>query len=516
VKKLSFFALNFIFVAYCAAQNGHDLIFPDSVNWNVLSEGKTLSLKVKAKDFETFQRFAIENPEQLPVQFDSTGNFRWTPSFDLVNRVEQKKDFTIFFEGYWSKGSRVRKAITFTVNHVNQPPVVEEVPVFYVKQSTRNNYQIPGEFISDPDGDPYVFKAVQSQLPEGATLSSQGQLTWTPSRSQFNALKNNPLTLEFIAQDQPDKAETKGKIKIAQTQLDLPPEILIVPGDSIFKIREDETLNLKIYVSDPNGDETVRNAGFVSSDLRITEGALKENTPLQYEFLWFPDYDFVDEAKKKVSTDVIFFVLDKSNNRVQRKIQIQVEDTENMVQRDGHQYQKYFNNLSSASQLIKDLDENQKKLNEEFKKAKKGKKKRSIVNASLGAVTGLSPVMIDPVDNPQASKVVPGVGGTAVLTLSTLEATEVIGRSRDDIMDKIKIGIDIRNKLQSAGDEFARKYSLKSARRTIEFEKDIDKLRGVISDQRIVLLEMDAYKKQVPKPDPKEVKKTFPDFSEGD
>jgi hypothetical protein len=41
--------------------------------------------------------------------------------------------------------------------------------------------------------------------------------------------------------------------------------------------------------------------------------------------------------------------------------------------------------------LIKDIDENQKKLNEEFKKAKKGKKKRSIVNASLGAVTGLSP-----------------------------------------------------------------------------------------------------------------------------
>jgi hypothetical protein len=516
VKKFSFFAFNFIFIACCAGQNGHELIFPDSVNWNILGEGKTLSLKIKVTHPESFQRFSVENPEQLPVQFDSTGNFRWTPPFNLVNRVEQKKDFTIFFEGSWAQGKRTRKAITFTVYHVNQPPVVEDVPVFYVKQSTRNNYQIPGEYVSDPDGDPYVFKAVQSQLPEGATLSSQGQLTWTPSRSQFNSLKSNPMTLEFVVQDQPDKAETKGRIRIAQTQLDLPPEILIVPGDSIFRIREDETLNLKIYVSDPNGDETVRNTGFVSSDLRITEGALKENTPLQYEFLWFPDYDFVDDAKKKISTDVIFFVIDKSNNRVQRKIQIQVEDTENMLERDAHQYQKYFNSLLTASQLISDLDENQKKLNEEFKKAKKGKKKRSVVNASLGAITGLSPVMIDPVDNPQASKVVPGVGGTAVLTLSTLEATEVIGRSREDIMEKIKIGIDIRNKLQTAGDEFARKYSLKSTRRTPEFEKEIDKLRGVINDQRIVLLEMDAYKKQAPKPDAKDVKKTFPDFSEGD
>jgi hypothetical protein len=86
----------------------------------------------------------------------------------------------------------------------------------------------------------------------------------------------------------PDKAETKGKIRIAQTQLDLPPELLIVPGDSIFSIKEDETLNLKIYISDPNGDENVRSAGFVSTDLRITQGMLKENTPLQYEFTWLP------------------------------------------------------------------------------------------------------------------------------------------------------------------------------------------------------------------------------------
>jgi hypothetical protein len=96
--------------------------------------------------------------------------------------------------------------------------------------------------------------------------------------------------------------------------------------------------------------------------------------------------------------------------------------------------------------LIRDLDENQKKLNEDYKKAKKGKKKRSIVNASLGAVTGFSPVFLEP---DQSAKVVSGIGGTTVLTLSTLEATEVIGKSKDDIMDKIKISIDIRNRVQS-------------------------------------------------------------------
>ena len=109
----------------------------------------------------------------------------------------------------------------------------------------------------------------------------------------------NPTTDPTTGIPKPDKAETKGKIRIAQTQLDLPPELLIVPGDSIFKLKEDETLNLKIYVSDPNGDDNVRSAGFISSDLRITPGALKENTPLQYEFTWIPDYDFVDETQKK-------------------------------------------------------------------------------------------------------------------------------------------------------------------------------------------------------------------------
>lgn len=511
MKKLGFFALNFLFVAFCAAQNGHDLILPDSANWNILNEGKTLSLKIKATDPETFQRFSIEKPEQLNVQFDSTGNFRWTPAFNLVNRVEQKKDFTIFFEAHWAQGKRVRKAITFTVNHVNQPPIVEEVPVFYVKQSTRNNYQIPGDYVSDPDGDPYVFKVVPSQLPEGAALSSQGQLTWAPSRSQFNALKNNPITVEFSVQDQPDKAETKGKIRIAQTQLDLPPELLIVPGDSILKLKEDETLNLKIYVSDPNGDENVRSAGFVSSDPRITPSNLKENTPLQYEFTWLPDYGFVSEAQKKLSVDITFFVLDKSGNRIQRKISIQVADTENIVEKDAHQYQKYYSNLTSAMLLIRELDENQKKLNEDYKKAKKGKKKRSVLNASLGAATGFSPLFLEP----NQSQIVSGVGGTTVLTLSTLEATEVIGKSKDDIMDRIKINIDIRNKVQSAGDEFARKYALKSARRETEFEREIEKLRNAVTDQRIVLLELDAYKKHIPKTDVKDIKKTFPDFSEG-
>lgn len=491
------------------AQN-HHLVFPDSAGWNVLNENQELAFRVKiAPEIPAF--FSIEGAEGLNMNFDTLGNFSWKPSYDLVDRVAQTKDITVIFQATLRDGKRERKPITFTIKHVNRPPVVEDLPVFYVKQSNLNTYQIANDYVYDPDGDPIVIKSIQSQMPEGSGLSSLGQFTWTPSRSQFSSLKNNSLQVEFIVQDQPDKAETKGRLKISQTQQDLPPEILIVPGDSLFSIKEDETLNLKIYISDPNGDDNVRSVGFIPNDKRVPSTGLKENTLLQSEFTWTPGYEFVDDAQNSITTEIVFFVIDKSNNRTQRKVRIKITDTENLIKKDGHLYQKYRSNLVDALILIQQLDANQKKLNADYKKAKKGKKNRSIVNASLGAVTGFTPAVVD---NSDQSKVVSAVGGTTVLTLGTLEATEVVGRSKENILEKIKIGIDIRNKIQSLGDEFARKYALKSSRRNAEFDKDIEKLRANLNDQRIVLLELDAYAKNAAKIDDREIKKVFVDFAD--
>ncbi|WP_276368620.1 hypothetical protein [Chryseolinea sp. H1M3-3] len=484
-------------------------IFPDSSGWNVLRENEVLSFQLKSAYADSVE-FGLEGAEGLEIKFDSIGYFNWNPSFNLVDRVSKTKDFTVVFTAELKNGKREKQPVTFTVNHVNQPPHIEELPIFYVRQSNANTFQIPGEYVYDADGDPLVFKSIPSQMPEGASLSSIGQFSWTPSRTQFAQLKNNPLLVEFIVQDQPDKAEARGRIRIAQTQQDLPSEILIVPGDSLFLIKEDETINLKIYISDPNGDDNVRSTGFIPSDVRVPTQSLKENTHLQYEFTWMPGYDFVDDTQTALTTEVTFFVLDKSNNRTQKKIKIKVAETENLVKKDALQFQKYRSNLVEAYLLIEQLDVNQRALNQDYKKAKKGKKNRSIVNASLGAVTGFTPVFVEG----DQSKVVSGIGGTTVLTLGTLEATEVIGRSKENILEKIKIGIDIRNRVQSQGDEFARKYALKSARRTYEFEKDIEKFRTVLNDQRIVLLELDAYSKNAAKVSDRDLKKGFVDYAD--
>jgi hypothetical protein len=507
VKHISL--IFFLFVSLAAySQNDSAFIFPDSTGWNAIKEGEVLSFQVKSTHADII-RFSIEGTEGLDILFDSLGNFDWRPSFNLADRVSKAKDFTLIFQQELKDGKREKKAITFTVIHVNRSPHVEELPTFYVKQSNLNTLQIPSEYVYDDDGDPLVFKSIPSQMPEGSALSSLGQFTWTPSRIQFSQLKNNPLLIEFIVQDQPDKAEARGKLKIAQTQQDLPSEILVVPGDSLFLIEEDETINLKIYISDPNGDDNVRSTGFIPSDKRVPTESLKENTPLQYEFIWTPGYEFVDDTQTALTTEMTFFVLDKSNNRTQRKVKIKVADTENLIKKDALQFQKYRSNLLEAILLIQQIDANQKKLNGDYKKAKKGKKNRSIVNASLGAVTGFTPVFVEG----DQSKIVSGIGGTTVLTLGTLEATEVIGRSKENILERIKIGIDVRNRIQSFGDEFARKYALKSARRTYEFEKDIEKFRAALNDQRIVLLELDAYSK-ANKIDDRDIKKGFVDYAD--
>lgn len=480
---------------------------PEGPQWNVVEEGKTLTFKLSTND--PVKRFLLSGINGYAMMLDSLGNFSWTPGFEVVNRLEREKEISAIVEMELVNGNRVRQPITLKVIHVNRPPVAEALPVFYVKQASGNTYQIASDFVYDPDDDPIVIKPFQNQLPEGVQMSSSGLITWSPSKNQFNSLKAAPLYIDFVVQDQPEKAEVRGRFRVAQTQLDLPPEILLVPGDSLYEIKEDGLLNIKIYMSDPNGDDNIAAGGFVTSDSRITSGVLKENTKQQSEFIWTPGYKFVDEAEKFRQVDLTFYVLDKSNNRVQKKVKVKINDAENLEEKDKLLFQKYRSSLVAAKNLIDQLDINYDVLTKMYKQAKKGKKQRAIINASLGATTGLSPVILAP----DQSKVVSGIGGTTVLTLGTLEATEVIGKSKSDILDKMKVNVEIRNQLQVEGDNFARKYALKSARRQKEFDADREKLLPIINNQKLVLLELDASQRNRT-PDNKEIKKTFPDFAD--
>lgn len=501
----------FLLLLGALGSQAQSFIFPAAESWSILREGQTFAFNLDVTDTNK-PRYTLEGANGYQISFDTLGHFLWTPAFDLVDRLEKQKEITLIFQAEWKNGYRIRKPISFTVLHQNRPPAVDDLPTFYVKQSTQNQYQISDDYVTDADGDPIVYKPVVSQLAEGLQFSSQGLVAWNPSRNQFNALKNNPVVLEFSVQDQPEKAETRGKLKIAQTQLDLPPDLLILPGDSSFTIKEDERLNFKIYATDPNGDENISTFGFVSSDARVPKNSMKESTNAQGEFTWLPGYSFVDEGEKQKTLELTFFVLYKSANRVENKVKVTVTDAENLDEKDKVLYQKYRNTLIAAKTLIDRLDENHELLTKTLKQAKKGKKNRAILNASLGATTGLSPVVLS--NDPSSYKTISAVGGTTVLTLGTLEATEVIGKSKNELLDKIKTNVELRNQLQLEGDNFARKYALKSMRRDKSFDADKDKFLPLLNSQKLETLEINALKITSPKYDTKELKKTFADFSE--
>jgi len=287
--------------------------------------------------------------------------------------------------------------------------------------------------------------------------------------------------------------------------------MLLVPDDTSFTIKENERINFKIYVSDPNGDDDVLNAGFLCSDERVPKSCLKENTNVQYEFTWSPGYQFTDDTEKIRNAEIIFFAVDKSNNRFQRKVRIKVTDTENLEEKDKLLYQKYSATLMQAKALLEQLKEKHKQLEKDYKQAKKGKKNRSIFGASLGAGSAVSSAIVT---SPGDLKTITVIGGSTTATLGTLEAAEVVGKSKNDIMDLIKSETEIRNQLQLEGDIFARKYALKSSRRSIEFDNDRDKFLPILNHQKLPTLELDASKPLNTKYDAKDMKKTFADFSE--
>lgn len=490
------------------AVRAQHLTFPDQSSWKSLEEGKTLAFTVKLNGQDQKASYAVEGGSDLGMTIDSLGNFSWTPSYDLVDRLTPQKEFNVIFYATLADGRRFRHPAAFTVLHVNRAPVAEELPVFYVKQGVPNTYKIGTVQVYDPDGDPYIARPRESTLPEGATLTSLGLLQWTPSRTQFNALKATPFEIEVIVQDQPGKLECVAKILVKQTQLDLPPNLFLVPSDTVITIKENELANFKLYVDDPNGDENIDHVDFVCTDVSIPKAAMKENSPTQREFNWLPGYDYVDDVVQKKEVLFNFFVVDKSNNRTRRRVRVTVVDTENVELKDKVLTQKYIQSMTGAFQLIMLLDKTHEDLDKAFRKAKKGKKNRTILNASLGAVTGLSPLVL-PTDQ---SKTVSVVGGTSVLTLNSLEAGQVIGKNQLEYQSQIKTNRDTRNQLQLKGNYFARKYALKSNRRGQDFELDRDDLARLINSDAVASLRLPATVLAVPTSD--QVRKVFADYAE--
>lgn len=488
------------------------LLFPQQTDWHTIAEGQALRFDVKSNCSPADSAvFSIEQGLIEGMRFDSLGHFNWTPSYDLADRIKTTRILPVIFQVRNRRGESATQLIEFKVQHVNRPPVVEDLPTFYVRFQTQNVYKFDPKQVYDADGDPIVFVPISDQMPEGSKLSAQGELTWTLSRNQFNMLRNKPIYIEFWVEDQPTKVRTKGRLKVDVTQMDLPPIISVVPKEMQYRIRENATINLKFYLSDPNGDDDIGTFDFLSTSQAIPKSALVKNTSNQYEFTWTPGYDFVRDPYDTLRVDLTFFVLDKAQNRDEQTIRITVSNTVNEEAKDRYTYALYRQALVQAWNLVVQLDEKETELKHDYRRAKGGKRNRSVANASLGAVTGISPAVLS--SNQTSQKYVSVIGGTAVLTMGTLEATEVIGKSMKDLLDRYNYVLGKKTELQNKGDVFAREFALKSTRRGNDFIKRIDEFRSSMNLSGLVALELDANWQNKKEATDKALKRTFKDFT---
>ena len=485
--------------------------FPHQHNWNVVKEGQKLSFRVKASGgTDSSYVYKINSAYHKGISFDSTGLFSWSPGYDFVGRLKSDSTFQLLFEAENSSKERVGQVVSFKVQHVNRPPLVGDLKPLYVQYNTLNTYVIESSVVKDEDGDPLVYIPILDVMPEGAKLTPQGEFSWRPSLTQFNQLRNKPLMLEFYVEDQPAKARTKGHFKIEITQQDLPPSIQMVPSQTRFRYKEDGTINLKFQLYDPNGESDISSFSMISDNPNVPTGALVKNTPSQYEFIWTPGYDFVKDPLDSVSFHITFYVIDKSNRQDERRVRFSIQNAVNEAELDQKLYEEYRGSMARAWDLMEQLKDTEEALKKRYRKAKKGKKARSITNATLGAATGITPVVVD---EPATTKKVTAIGGTAVMTIGTLEATEVIGRSTKDLVERLNYIMEKRNELQTKGDIFARKYALKSARRKPEFFKDIDEFVALMNLRGLVALELDAGWKNKQKASNENIARTFKDFN---
>jgi len=166
--------------------------------------------------------------------------------------------------------------------------------------------------------------------------------------------------------------------------------------------------------------------------------------------------------------------------------------------------------LVEAWNLVTQLSEKEQELKRAYLKAKKGKKNRSMVNASLGATTGLSPALIK---TAQTKTIVTAIGGTTIATIGALEAAEVIGKPLRDLLDRYNYVLEKKIEIQNKGDVFAREFALKAARRQNDYAKKRDEFRAALAIKGLVTLDLDAGWENKKEATDKAIGNTFKDFT---
>jgi len=260
-----------------------------------VDESQTLNFSISGSDTDSEDlnnlKYRAENlPEGAVFNPDSL-TFSWTPNY------AQSGTFSgITFTVTDISGLSESKSINIVVNHVNRPPVHDEVPSQTFVENVPISIAVSGQDPDMEDQDKQKFGV--NPLPEGATFENN-TLSWTPGYDQ-----SGEYVLDFSISDGQLTHSQSSTITI--THVNRPPVIENIPMQTID---ENLSLEFKVVGSDPDKEDTGK--------WKITAEQLPEGAVFSAEtatFTWTPTYDQsggytikftnTDEAGLAISQDV--------------------------------------------------------------------------------------------------------------------------------------------------------------------------------------------------------------------
>lgn len=221
---------------------------------------------------EEDQQLLNYKAENLPegASFDAASKeFNWTPTYDQSGQYSNI--LFIFTAGDLSDSSR----INITVNHVNRPPVLNDIAIQSTNENDSLTFTISG---NDPDVEDSGKLQYEAQnLPEGAQFNSQTQtFSWLPTFEQSAVYEN----ITFIIKDPGGLSDSKST-GINVKHVNRKPELQEITAKVID---ENVLLTFDLQGSDPDKEDQDK---LVYSADGLPQGAKLEGIT----FNWTPTFD---------------------------------------------------------------------------------------------------------------------------------------------------------------------------------------------------------------------------------
>ena len=197
-----------------------------------------------------------------------TRKFTWTPTYDQSGVYEGI--LFIMTAGNLADST----TMTITVNHVNRPPILNEISAQTTDENKKLEFTIGG---SDPDVEDegkLIFSA--SNLPEGATFNPDSmKFSWIPSYEQSGDYENITFTLTDPSGEMDSKVT-----KITVRHINRPPVLSEIPAQVVD---ENVPLAFSLNGSDPDKEDQ---ESLVFSAKDLPEGATLDGK----NFSWTPNF----------------------------------------------------------------------------------------------------------------------------------------------------------------------------------------------------------------------------------